>query len=117
MYAIYLGLLLVVAIALLFSTVTSTALAAVGTVCSSWPAASPTWSATCGTWSPPLPTASSDALYFALPNFRNFDFKDRVTYGEPVPWADLGLDHVLHAVYITALLGVGLAFFRRREFQ
>ena len=32
-----------------------------------------------------VPTWLVGALYVALPNFRNFDVKDRVAYGDPVP--------------------------------
>ena len=34
---------------------------------------------------PGVPAWVSEGLYALIPNFRNFDFKDRVTYGDPVP--------------------------------
>jgi len=54
-------------------------------------------------------------LYYALPNFRNFDFKDRVAYGDPVPLAAMGLVTAYAAVYIGVVLLMGLAAFRSRE--
>ncbi len=114
-YPIYLGLLLVVALALLFSTVTSSALAAVFTV----------GLVVAGRFSdvirnmrevaPNAPSWLVGFLYYALPNFRNFDFKDRVAYGDPVPLAAMGLVTAYAAVYIGVVLLMGLAAFRSRE--
>ena len=114
-YPIYLGLLLVVALALLFSTLTSSALAAVFTV----------GLVVAGRFSdvirnmrevaPNAPTWLVHFLYYALPNFRNFDFKDRVAYGDPVPLGAMGLVTAYAAVYIGVVLLMGLAAFRSRE--
>jgi ABC-type transport system involved in multi-copper enzyme maturation permease subunit len=114
-YPISLGLLLVVALALLFSTVTSSALAAVFTV----------GLVVAGRFSdvirnmrevaPNAPSWLVSFLYYALPNFRNFDFKDRVAYGDPVPLAAMGLVTAYAAVYIGVVLLMGLAAFRSRE--
>ena len=114
-YPIYLGLLLVVALALLFSTLTSSALAAVFTV----------GVVVAGRFSdvirnmrevaPGTPTWLVRLLYYALPNFRNFDFKDRVAYGDPVSLAAMGTVTAYAAVYIGLLLILGLAAFRSRE--
>ena len=49
-----------------------------------WPDASPTSCATCGRSRPARRRGSSEALYTCCPNFRNFDFKDRVAYGDAV---------------------------------
>ena len=116
-FAIYLSLLLVVAIALLFSIVTSTALAAVCTVCLLLAGRFSDVVRNMKEVAPGVPDRLIDALYFALPNFRNFDLKDKVTYGEFVPWPVLGWITVYNAVYIIALLGIGLACFRKKEFQ
>jgi ABC-type transport system involved in multi-copper enzyme maturation permease subunit len=116
-FAIYLSLLLVVAIALLFSTVTSTALAAVCTVCLLIAGRFSDVVRNMKEVAPGVPDRLIDALYFALPNFRNFDLKDKVTYGEVVPWAVVGWITLYNAVYIAALLGIGLACFRKKEFQ
>jgi ABC-type transport system involved in multi-copper enzyme maturation permease subunit len=115
MYAIYLGLLLVVALALLFSTVTSSALAAVGTVAL----------VIAGRFSdvvrnmrdvvPGAPGWLVTALYYVLPNFRNFDFKDRVAYGDPIPAGALAWVTLYAAAYVALLLVAGLSLFRRRD--
>ncbi len=114
---IYLSLLLVVAIALLFSTVTSTAMAAVCTVSV----------LVAGRFSdvvrnmkqvvPGVPDRVVDALYNVLPNFRNFDLKDKVTYGDFVPWSAVGWIALYAAAYIAVVLGIGMAVFRRKQFQ
>jgi ABC-type transport system involved in multi-copper enzyme maturation permease subunit len=114
-YPIYLGLLLVVALALLFSTLTSSALAAVFTV----------GTVVAGRFSdiirnmrevaPGAPAWLVHFLYYALPNFRNFDFKDRVAYGDPVPLAALGTVTAYAIAYTGVVLLVGLAAFRSRE--
>lgn len=116
-WAIYLSLLLVVAIALLFSTVTSTALAAVCTLSLVVAGRFSDVVRSMKTVAPEVPAGLTEALYYALPNFRNFDLKDSVAYGDFVPWSVVGWITLYNAVYITALLGIGLACFRRKEFQ
>ncbi|MCG6924404.1 MAG: ABC transporter permease [Acidobacteria bacterium] len=116
-YPILLGLLLVVALAMLFSTLTSSTLAAVFTV----------GVVIAGRFSdvvrnmqevmPGTPRWLSGILYAVIPNFRNFDFKDRVTYGDPVPPEVLAWVTVYAAAYIAVVLGLGLASFRSRDFQ
>jgi hypothetical protein len=66
---------------------------------------------------PAVPTWVVDGLSAVIPNFRNFDFKDRVTYGDPVPGDVLLWVTVYAAVYVTIVLGLGLASFRSRDFQ
>ena len=114
---IYIGLLLVVAIALLFSTVTSTALAAVCTVCVLLVGRFSDVIRNMKQVAPGVPDLMVDVLYYALPNFRNFDLKDKVTYGDFVPWAAVGWIALYGAAYIAAVLGLGIAAFRRTEFQ
>ena len=114
---IYLGLLLVVALALLFSTLTSAALAAICT----------TGLVIGGRYSdvllniksvlPAAPVWAVEALYFALPNFRNFDLKNKVVYGDPVPWAAVAEIFGYASVYTLAVLIVGVLVFQRRDFQ
>lgn len=115
-FPIYLGLLLVVALALFFSTIMSTALAAVCTFCC----------VVAGRYSdvvhnmkdvaPGMPAWAIDALYWALPNFRNFDFKNRVVYGDVVPWEALGSVSLYAALYISLVLVAGFLMFRSRDF-
>lgn len=116
-YPIYLGLLLVVALALVFSTLTSPALAAVCTV----------GLVVAGRFSdvirnmrevaPGVPAWLVQALYYALPNFRHFDFKDPVAYGDPVAPAALAWVTAYAAAYTAFLMVVGLAAFRARDLQ
>jgi len=116
-YPIFLGLVVVVAFAMLFSTLTSSVLASVLTV----------GVVVAGRFSdvvrnmrevvPAVPGWVVEALYAVIPNFRNFDFKDRVTYGDPVP-GDVLLWVTIYAVaYVAVVLGLGLASFRSRDFQ
>ena len=116
-YPLYLGLLLVVAMALLFSTLTSSTLAAVGTV----------GVVVAGRYSdvirnmrevaPGAPDWLVDLLYYAIPNFRNFDFKDKVAYGDPIGLGSLGFVTAYALVYIALALILGLLAFGKRDFQ
>jgi len=112
---IYLSLVLVVALALLFSSLTSSALAAVCTVSV----------VVAGRFSdvihnmkdvvPDAPVAMIQFLYYALPNFGNFDFKDRVAYGDPVSWGDLGWTALYAVVYVGLLLAANVMVLERKE--
>jgi ABC-type transport system involved in multi-copper enzyme maturation permease subunit len=112
---IYLGLLVVVALALLFSTLSSSALAAVFTV----------GMVVAGRFSdvirnmrevaPGAPRWLVQFLYYALPNFRNFDFKDRVAYGDPVSLAAMAAVTAYAAVYVGLVLLIGVSAFKSRE--
>lgn len=113
---IYVSLLLVVAIALLFSTVTSTALAAVCTVSLLVTGRFSDVVRNMKQVAPGVPDALVEFLYLAVPNFRNFDLKDKVTYGDPVPWAAVGWVGLYGLAYIVLVLGIGVACFRRKEF-
>jgi ABC-type transport system involved in multi-copper enzyme maturation permease subunit len=114
---LYFGFLLVVALAMLFSTVTSSTLSAVCTL----------GVALAGRYSdvirnirqvaPETPSLLIDFLYYAVPNFRDFDFKTRVAYGEAVPLEVLGWVGVYALVYLTTVLGLGLLIFRSRDLQ
>jgi ABC-type transport system involved in multi-copper enzyme maturation permease subunit len=116
-YTIFLGLVLVVAFALLFSTVTSSILASVFTV----------GVILAGRYSdvvrnmrdvlPEVPTWLIEILSAVIPNFQNFDFKDRVTYGDGVPPVLLAWVTVYALAYTAIVLGLGLASFRSRDFQ
>jgi hypothetical protein len=58
-----------------------------------------------------------DLLYAALPNFRNFDFKDRVAYGDPVAADVLAWVTAYAAAYVGIAVLAGLLSFRSRDFQ
>jgi ABC-type transport system involved in multi-copper enzyme maturation permease subunit len=116
-YPILLGLLLVVAFAMLFSTLTSSALAAVFTVGVVVAGRFADVVRNMREVAPGVPPWLTQVLYAALPNLRNFDFKDRVAYGDPVPAAVLGWVTVYAAAWIAVVLSLGLASFRSRDFQ
>lgn len=116
-YAIYLGLMLSLAIALFFSSVaSSSALAALCTVAL----------VVAGRFSDVVrnmgevteaPAWLIQGLYFALPNFRNFDLKHRVVYGEAIPTGDLLALGAYAALYTLVLLGAAHASFAGRDLQ
>jgi Cu-processing system permease protein len=115
-YGILLGLLLVVAVALFFSTLTSSTLAA---LCTFSVVVAGRFSDVVRNMkqvAPAVPGWLVDVIYYALPNFRNFDFKDAVVYGDPVSFGVLGWTTLYAAVYAGLLLGAGALVFRRREF-
>jgi Cu-processing system permease protein len=116
-YGIYLGLLLVLTLALLFSTVTSSAMATVCTVAM----------VVAGRFSDVIrnmnevatgaPTVLTETLYWLLPNFRNLDFKTAVVHGLPVSFDVLGLVTLYVAIYGGLVLSIALSVFRTRDFQ
>jgi ABC-type transport system involved in multi-copper enzyme maturation permease subunit len=116
-YPILLGLLLVVAFAMLFSTQTSAALAAVFTVGVVVAGRFADVVRNMREVAPGVPPWLAEAVYTILPNFRNFDFKDRVAYGEAVPAGVLAWVTVYGVVWIAIVLVLGLLSFRSRDFQ
>jgi ABC-type transport system involved in multi-copper enzyme maturation permease subunit len=116
-YPILLGLLLVVAFAMLFSTQTSSALAAVFTVGVVIAGRFADVVRNMREVAPGVPRWVTQALYAVLPNFRNFDFKDRVAYGDAVPAGVLAWVTAYAAVWIAVVLILGLLSFRSRDFQ
>ncbi len=117
-YGIFLGLLLVVSIALLFSSVTSsTVLALVCSVCLVVAGRNADVIYNAQEVAAGAPTWLLRSLYYALPNFRNFDFKARVVHGESVGAADLGWVSLYAAVYMVVVMAVAMGAFRRRDLQ
>jgi len=116
-YPIFLGLLLVVAFAMLFSTLTSATLAAVLTV----------GVVVVGRFAdvirgmrevlPGVPQQLVQVLFAVVPNFANFDFKNQVAYGETVSAGILAWVTLYAAAWTVVVLGLGLASFRSRDFQ
>lgn len=116
-YPLFLGLLLVVSLALFFSTLTSTTLASVCTVSV----------VVAGRFSdvvrnmrevvPGIPPWFVELLYYALPNFRNFDFKNRVAYGDPVSLGVLGWVTLYALFWLGLALWAGYAVFRGKDLQ
>ena len=116
-YPIFLGLVIVVAFAMLFSTLTSSTLASVLTV----------GVVIAGRFSdvvrhmreilPGVPAWLVDGLYAILPDFQKFDFKNQVTYGDPVPGDELLWVSLYAVAYIAVVLGLGVGSFRSKDFQ
>jgi len=117
-YPLFLGLLLVVAIAMLFSTVSSSAaLASVFTVGVVVAGRFTDVVRNMREVAPGVPPWLVDALYAVVPNFRNFDFKDKVAYGDPVSAGVLAGVTAYGLAYVGAVLVLGLVSFRSRDFQ
>jgi Cu-processing system permease protein len=114
-YTLYLGLLLVVSLALFFSTLTSSAVASVCTVCVVVAGRFSDVIRNMRQVAPAMPHWSVDILYYLIPNFRNLDFKDRAVYGDPIPAATLAWVTLYALSYIGLLLSAGVAAFRRRD--
>jgi Cu-processing system permease protein len=116
-FPLYLGFLLVVALAMFFSTVTSSTLSAVCTLGLALGGRYSDVIRNIREVAPEAPTLVVNALYYAVPNFRNFDFKTQVAYGESVSIEVLGWVAIYALIYLATVLGVGLAIFRRRDLQ
>ena len=116
-YPIYLGLVVVVAIALLFSTLTSSALAAVETVCLVVAGRFSDVIRNARVLAPAAPSWLLDLVYYALPNLKTFDVKDRVVYGDPVTGGDLLWITVYALSYVGILLGLAVLSFRSRDLK
>jgi ABC-type transport system involved in multi-copper enzyme maturation permease subunit len=116
-YALYLAMLLVVALALLFSTVTSSTVAALCTFSLVVAGRFADVIKDMQEVAPQVPGWLVRFIYYVIPNFRNFDFKDRVVYGDAVPWAELGWVTLYAAIYIALALGVAERAFSRRDLQ
>ena len=115
---IYLELLVVVAIAIVFSTYSSAILSAAFTL----------GLVVAGHFSQdlrnfdqvvdsPAAQALARGLYYVLPNLSFFDVKARVAHGEAVAWGEVGLAAAYAAVYISSLLTLAVWIFSRRDFK
>jgi len=116
-YPMLLGLLLVVAFAMLFSTLTSATLAAVLTVGVVVVGRFANVIRDMREVAPNVPEALVQTLFAVVPNFANLDFKNKVAYGEAVPLGDLGWITLYAAAWIVIVLALGLASFRTRDFR
>jgi ABC-type transport system involved in multi-copper enzyme maturation permease subunit len=116
-FPLWLGLAMTVALSLLFSSISSSGLSVVLTITVVLAGRLSDVVRNMRDVAPGVPRWLIDGIYFALPNFQNLDFKNRVVYGDPVPWTDLGWATVYAAVYTTMVLGVAVTAFRSRDFQ
>jgi ABC-type transport system involved in multi-copper enzyme maturation permease subunit len=115
-YPLFLGLLTTLSLALLFSVFTSSALAA---VCTFSLVMAGRFSDVVRNMHEVAPGVSPwlvRGLYYAIPNYRNFDFKAAVVYGDPVGLGDLAWVTLYAGVYSAVVLGVALTAFRSRDF-
>lgn len=117
-YLIYLELALTTALALFFSTFTSSTLAGVFTgflyLAGHFSADLKNFETVVQSeWLPGL----TRALYYLLPNLRNFDVKARVVAGDPVPLSFLGYSTGYGGLYAALLLVAAIAIFHRRNLK
>ena len=59
----------------------------------------------------------TQAIYYLVPNLRNFDIKSRVVAGDPVPFSMLGYSTAYGVVYIAVLLILAALVFNRRNLK
>jgi len=57
------------------------------------------------------------ALYFLLPNFAPLDVKAQVVHGQPVTWGYMAMTSGYALAYIAALLVLAVWIFSRRDFK
>lgn len=117
-FLIYLELALLVAVAILFSTFTSSVLAGLfaGFVYVAGYLSSDLKNLESVVDSAFLPQVTR-VLYYLLPNFKNFDVKAAVVAGDPVPWSQLGWATAYAAAYIAILLVASCWIFQKRNLK
>ena len=117
-FLIYVNLALLVAVAILFSTFTSSMLAGLfsGFVYVAGYFSSDLKNLDSVVESPFLPPVTR-VLYYLLPNFKNFDVKAAVVAGDPVPWSQLGWATAYAAIYVALLLVGSCWIFRTRDLK
>ena len=117
-YLIYLKLVVLVGVAILFSTFTSSVLAGILTG----------FVYVTGYFSSDLKNLESivepgllpqltRAIYYLLPNFKNFDVKAAVVAGDPVTWSQLSWVTLYAVVYTAVLLTASCWIFRQRNLK
>jgi ABC-type transport system involved in multi-copper enzyme maturation permease subunit len=117
-YLIYLELALLVAVAILFSTFTSSILAGLfaGFIYVAGYFSSDLKNLESVVESAFLPPVLR-VLYYLLPNFKDFDVKAAVVAGDPVPWSQLGWATAYAATYIALLLVASCWIFSKRNLK
>lgn len=117
-YLVYWQILLVTALALLFSTFTTAFLSAVFTV---FLYVAGQFSADLRALERVIPSPGLARLarvaYYLIPNFGNFDVKGRVVHADPIPATLVGLASLYGLLYVGALLLLAIAVFRRRDLR
>ncbi len=117
-FLIYIKLALLVAVAILFSTFTSSTLAGIftGFVYVAGYFSSDLKNLDSVMESAFLPQVTR-VVYYLLPNFKNFDVKAAVLAGNPVPWSQLGWATTYAATYVALLLVVSSRIFQQRDLK
>jgi ABC-type transport system involved in multi-copper enzyme maturation permease subunit len=117
-YLVFVQLMVVIAIALFFSTFSSPMLSAVLTfglyVAGHFSADLKNFDIAVGDSPVRYLTA---AIYYVLPNMATFDVKSAVVHGHPVPAGYLVLSTAYGLAYITALVAGAVWIFSRRDFK
>jgi ABC-type transport system involved in multi-copper enzyme maturation permease subunit len=116
-YPIYLGLVVIVSIALLSSTVASAAVAGVATTALVVAGHFSDVIHKARTILPSAPGWLLDLLYYAIPNFQTFDLKDRVVYADPVGLQELLWITLYACAYVGVALGLATLAFRGRDLK
>jgi hypothetical protein len=65
----------------------------------------------------PAAATLARGLYWVLPNLAQFDVKSQVVHGQPVPAGYLALAALYAVLYIAMLVGVATFVFSRRDFK
>jgi hypothetical protein len=112
---IYVALLLVVAVAMLFSVATSSALAAVFTLAVVIAGRFADVIQNMREVLPATPGWVAQGIYLTLPNFHSLDLKARVVHGDPVSALTLAIIVAYGCVYCVLLLCASALIFRRKE--
>jgi ABC-type transport system involved in multi-copper enzyme maturation permease subunit len=113
--AIYAGLLVVLAVALLFSVLTSSLLAAVCTFAVVVVGRFADVIRNMREVLPGVPVWVTELIYYAVPNLGQFDLKTRVVHGGVVPLDTLLWIVGYGACYTVVLLSAAAVAFRRKE--
>lgn len=117
-YLIVIQLMLVMAIALFFSTFSSPMLSAVFAfglyIAGHFSADLKNFDVAVG--DSPVRYVTT-ALYYVLPNMAMFDLKNAVVHAQPISAGYLGLATLYGCAYITALVAAGVWVFSRRDFK
>lgn len=114
---LYAGMLVVVALALFFSVVTSSGMAAVCTVALVVVGRFADVIRNMREVLPGVPSWATLLVYHLLPNFTHFDLKNRVVHGEGVPLDGLAWILAYAACYSAVVLGLAGLAFRRKDLQ
>ncbi len=117
-FFIFLELMLVTALALVFSTFSSPTLSVIFTLCFFVAGhLSADLRLFAARFAGGLVRVAAEGLYFLLPNLSHLDFKEQAVYGTAVDAGTMALSFLYAISYITALVLAAMAIFQRRDFK